>query len=81
MRMNTSKTGLSRMDSRGTNKSRDRSQRSGSQSSLFEDDHKKKKKVKEHPYDKIFGKHVQHHLAETQSPNPIRISWNEYKDI
>ena len=40
---------------------------------------KKKKPMKEHPYEKLFGKRVSSHLSEHKHPDEIGISWEEYK--
>ena len=63
-RADTSRADLMRQSSKATVKSRG-SARSGAESCLDEDE-KKKKKVKEHPYDKVFGKHVTQHLARSK---------------
>ena len=68
-----------RASSRGTSLSRG----SRSQGS-FDDDgepKKKKKKQKEHPYDKVFGKHITHYLEEEKGQKKLTISWLEYRSI
>ena len=42
---------------------------------------KKKKKQREHPYDKVFGKHVTHYLSEDKSSNRITVGYVDYTRI
>ena len=75
---------MRRQSSRATsNKSRGDSASAsvGSSRSLLEDGGGRKKKAKEHPYDKVFGRHVTHAMAAAAASGQIKLSWPEYKAV
>ena len=59
-----------------------RASRNSSRQSLdtYDDDRPRKRNpMKEHPYEKFFGKRVTKHLDDYKHPDEITLSWKEYK--
>ena len=80
-RTNTSKTSFGRRSSRAGGGSRGDSPGSAgatSSRSLYDDAGGRKARGREHPYDKVFGKHVTHAMAARGGAAPITIPWAEY---